>query len=300
MDFGSVPNAKERTFQLPPDAVSNEKILSGKRSGPLHIYVGCAKWGSDDLKNFYPRGVKDELAYYATQFDCVELNASWYSIPAVKDIVSWCSKTPEDFRFFPKIYKGISHTNRLLGVEALSTEFLTRMAHFGPKLATIFLQMHEQFDPSQCRALIRFLQNWPAAVPLAVELRHEEWFDGSWNSDDLFAILENRKIPLIITDTAGRRDLLHMRLTSPAAFIRYTGANADSDFTRLDEWAERIKIWADHGLENLYFFVHQNNEEITTHLAAHFIKKLNTLVNCNLRVPKTQPYNILPNLFGEF
>jgi uncharacterized protein YecE (DUF72 family) len=89
----------------------------------------------------------------------------------------------------------------------------------------------------------------------------------------------------IIVDTAGRRDILHMRLTSPVAFIRYVGANHESDYARLDEWIERIKNWQKKGLQQLYFFVHQNIEKESPLLATYFIEKLNAACKLHLTIP---------------
>ena len=55
--------------------------------------------------------------------------------------------------------------------------------------------------------------------------------------------------------------MMHMRLTTPTAFVRYVGANADSDYSRLDEWVQKIAQWKGEGLLNLYFFIHQNIEK---------------------------------------
>ena len=99
---------------------------------------------------------------------------------------------------------------------------------------------------------------------------------------DLF---EKYSITNIIVDTAGRRDLLHMRLTTDTAFIRYVGANADSDYTRLDDWIERLKIWKKEGLKNLYFFVHQNVEKASPLLSAYFIEAVNKEFDMDIHVP---------------
>jgi uncharacterized protein YecE (DUF72 family) len=80
--------------------------------------------------------------------------------------------------------------------------------------------------------------------------------------------------------------MMHMRLTTPTAFIRYVGANHPSDYTRLDEWVERIAEWKDAGLQQLYFFVHQNVELDSPLLAAHFIEKLNKRLGTNLHIPQ--------------
>lgn len=80
--------------------------------------------------------------------------------------------------------------------------------------------------------------------------------------------------------------MLHMRLTTPTAFVRYVGANAESDYTRLDDWVERIATWKEQGLENLYFFVHQNIELASPLLSAYFIEKINARLGINLLIPK--------------
>lgn len=87
--------------------------------------------------------------------------------------------------------------------------------------------------------------------------------------------------------------MLHMRLTSPVAFVRYVGANHESDYTRLDDWLERIKKWRAEGLQSLYFFVHQNVEKESPLLSAYFIEKLNKNFDTGLKVPNLQGSNPL-------
>jgi uncharacterized protein YecE (DUF72 family) len=93
----------------------------------------------------------------------------------------------------------------------------------------------------------------------------------------------------IIVDTAGRRDMLHMRLTSPVAFVRYVGANHPTDKDRLDDWIERIKKWRKEGLQKLYFFVHQNVELESPLLATHFIEEINKAFKLSLHIPVRPP-----------
>jgi len=77
-----------------------------------------------------------------------------------------------------------------------------------------------------------------------------------------------------------------MRLTTPTAFVRYVGANAESDYTRLDEWVQKIVKWKEEGLQNLYFFIHQNIEKASPLLSAHFIDNLNKAIGSELLIPK--------------
>ena len=76
MKFGKVDNVDEVDFSIPPDHPATDKVLKKSKTKDLKVYVGCGKWNKTDLKNFYPRGTKSELEYYATQFNSIELNAT--------------------------------------------------------------------------------------------------------------------------------------------------------------------------------------------------------------------------------
>ena len=285
MKFGKVDNPEDIDFKLPDDASANKKLLKDAKKGKPNIYIGCAKWNKADLKSFYPKGTKDELGYYATQFNSIELNATFYNNFPVETIESWYNKTPAEFRFFPKLHQGISHWKRLKDAKEPTEVYLDGIAHLQEKLGMLFLQMPDNFGPKNWDVLKAYLEEWPSGFPLALELRHTGWYDGSFNSDELYEVLEKNNITHIVTDSAGRRDLLHMRLTTPTAFVRYNGANVDSDYTRLDDWFERLKLWVEEGIENIYFFVHQNHEEASPLLSAYLIEKFNEKLGMELKVP---------------
>lgn len=288
MKFGSVEDPSKVDFTLPADHPDTAVVLSEKGGGGLsEIYVGCAKWNRGDLKGFYPRGTKDELAYYATQFNSIELNATFYNMYGPDQVDKWLDKVPADFRFFPKVNQTISHFKRLNDVDAVLDEYCENTRAFGDQLGMIFLQLHDNFAPKNKQRVEDFCDIWPADLPLAVELRHTDWFNDPKEAEWIYHTLENHQIANIITDTAGRRDLLHMRLTSPVAFVRYVGANHDSDYTRLDAWIERIKVWKEQGLEKLYFFVHQNLEKASPLLSAYFIQKFNKEFGTDIQIPES-------------
>lgn len=110
MKFGKVDNPADIDFTLPADHQDTKKLLGKftKVTTP-NLYVGCAKWNKADLKGFYPRGTKDELAYYSTQFNSIELNATFYRIFSAEVFEGWYDKTPADFKFFPKFFQGVTH-----------------------------------------------------------------------------------------------------------------------------------------------------------------------------------------------
>lgn len=286
MKFGQVENPSEIDFSLPKDDKRTAEILKQNKEPLETISVGCAKWNKADLKGFYPRGKKDELAYYATQFNSVELNATFYKMPSPEQVLEWKDKTPGDFKFFPKVNQSVSHYRRLKDVEEPVTRFTTAVLNFGEKLGMSFLQLHDNYKPKDFDRLESFVKDWPEEIPLAVELRNQEWFDDRQVFGKTMSLFEAHNITNIIVDTAGRRDMLHMRLTTPNAFIRYVGANAESDYTRLDDWLERLTEWKDAGLQNLYFFVHQNVEKASPLLSAFFIEKMNKAWNTDLEIPE--------------
>ena len=289
MKFGKVENPELVDFTLPKTPKETIDLLNkADKSDIFEVYVGCAKWNKQDLKNFYPPKTKDELSYYSTQFNSIELNATYYRSPSKENVETWANKTPKDFKFFPKIPQSISHYGRLQNVTDKLNQYLDAVALFEEKLGMIFLQMHENFAPKDFEKLENFIQNFPKGYPLAVELRHEDWFSNEENFNQLVSLLEKYNISNIIVDTAGRRDMVHMRLTSNEAFVRFVGANIPSDYERLDEWIETIKLWKAEGLQKLYFFIHQNLELESPMLAKYFIKKLNDDLDLDIRGPQDE------------
>ncbi len=290
MQFGKVPDPGSIDFTLPKDAPETTKLLKAHAiDTPFEVYVGCAKWNRTDLKGFYPKGVKDELLYYATQFNSIELNATFYGMPTWQQVETWKQKTPKGFKFFPKLTNTISHFKRLIDVQKPVEEFCNAIANFDDRLGMAFLQLHDNFKPKDFDRLKQVLEHFPQGIPLGVEVRNEEWFTDKAVRNKYGELLEKQGMANIIVDTAGRRDMLHMRLTSPVAFVRYVGANHPTDVPRLDEWLTRIKKWRKEGLQKLYFFVHQNVELESPLLATHFIQQMNKAFKLLLTIPAKQP-----------
>tara|TARA_R110002049_G_scaffold188124_7_gene356425 strand:- start:267 stop:1154 length:888 start_codon:yes stop_codon:yes gene_type:complete len=287
MKFGSVTNPQDIDFALPKDHPDTKRVLNKAKDDNIpEIYVGCAKWNRADLKGFYPRGTKDELVYYSSQFNSIELNATFYRIFPAEQFAAWYDKTPKGFKFFPKLNQEISHWKRLNDTKEVVGNYLYNASNLKEKLGTIFLQMNTNFAPKDFDRVVDFVESWPKEIPLAVEFRHTNWYNDETVSKDLFQLLEANNISNVIVDTAGRRDLMHMRLTNATAFVRYVGANHKSDYRRLDDWVERLKLWKEQGIKEIDFFIHQNIEKESPLLAAYFIKKLNSELGDSLKIPK--------------
>lgn len=289
MKFGKVDNPELIDFSFPSDHPDTEIILSETKSADtLQVYVGCAKWNRQDLKNFYPRGTKDELGYYSTQFNSIELNATFYRIFPAETYQKWYDKTPRGFKFFPKMSQNVSHLRRLNDkVYDIVDAYLEVTSLLKEKLGTIFLQMHGNFGPKNWDRVVRFVEYWPKEFPLAMEFRHTDWFNDASVAQELYHLLQENRIANVLVDTAGRRDIMHMRLTTNEAFIRYVGANHATDYPRLDDWVLKLKDWKSKGLNKIHFFVHQNMELESPLLTAYFIDNLNRELNTDLQIPKT-------------
>lgn len=288
MKFGHVDNPREVDFTIPSDHPDTTRMLKSNASASdeLEISVGCAKWNKKDLKNFFPKGVKDELSYYSNQFNSIELNATFYGLFSTETFEKWHSTVPDNFKFFPKLEQTISHFKRLNDVEENVERNLSHMSHLREKLGIPFLQMPDNFGPKHFDRIVSFVENWKHQTQLAIELRHAAWFKDKKVSDQLCELLETHGITNVLVDTAGRRDMMHMRLTSPTAFVRWVGANDhDLDRSRLDEWVERIAQWRASGLQRLAFFVHQHEELESPALAAYFIERLNKRIGTALQIP---------------
>jgi uncharacterized protein YecE (DUF72 family) len=92
---------------------------------------------------------------------------------------------------------------------------------------------------------------------------------------------------MVITDTAGRRDVLHMRLTAPVVFIRFISNSLHaSNLTRIEEWAHRIKEWLDKGMQEIYFIVHNHDEYYAPDIALHAVERFNAICGTTLKPPK--------------
>jgi uncharacterized protein YecE (DUF72 family) len=296
MEFGKVEQATLDTieFALPPEPGFNTRILSGKAALHPRVYVGCAKWGREDwVGKIYPWKTRerDYLQNYVRHYNSIELNATHYKIYGEPGIRRWADKAKgKDFLFCPKLYQGITHKGKLDPRHPLFNEFFRGMSGFGEHLGPVFIQFNDRFSPRRSDELFNFLAALPKGFIFFLEVRHPGWFTGA-ASEKLFSFLESRGIGAVITDTAGRRDALHLYLTIPKTFIRFVGNSLHpSDYRRIDSWVEQIKNWLSRGLEELYFFVHMHDEVTSPELSLYLVEQLNK--HCGLSLSK--PTFILP------
>ncbi|MBC5775763.1 DUF72 domain-containing protein [Pontibacter sp. KCTC 32443] len=291
MDFGKLQNIDHVDFTLPSDHPDTQRLLQAhKQDSKPEVYIGLPVWVNKSwIGSIYPATMreKDSLLWYAKQFNTIELNSTHYHIPGDTTIERWRNSVPKGFKFCPKFPQLISHESALRSTQSITATFCEAIAGLEDNLGCSFLQLPPYFGPDQLPDLEEFLKFIPETIPVAVELRHPEWFVDNIASLELFEVLEKYGVGTVLTDVAGRRDVLHMRLTTPSAMVRFVGNGLHpTDYTRIDAWVERLKHWFDNGLQQLYFFVHEPDNTLAPDLAIYLIEKLNKTCGLDLKVPK--------------
>lgn len=302
MEYGRVENIDEVDFTFPPDDKITKqlfKTLKKPKTKP-QVYVGCAKWGRPDwIGKIYPKGTKqaDFLKNYVKHFNCIELNALFYQLFPKPTVQKWADLAGDDFRFCPKFSNVITHIRRLKNADKETDAFLETISTFGPKLGTSFIQLADNFSPKHYESVHNYLKSLPRDLDVAIEFRHADWFTDNPIANDTYELMRELGVTTIITDTAGRRDVMSMKLTTPKAFIRFVGNSLHkTDFERIDDWIKKIDDWLDKGIHTIYFFIHQHDELYSPELSSYMIEKLNKKTGLKLQAPKLLN-NFQPPLF---
>ena len=281
MEFGKPDDPALVDWALPPDTALTRlqlgQLAGAVPAGARHVYVGSTAWATPELVGeYYPRGTRAGgfLAAYARQFNCIELNTTYYRTPDRAQVLKWYAATPDDFRFCPKVNKAITQAGDLATSNSRALDFAKSVQHFEHKLGPCFAQLPATFGSDRADTLRAFLDGWPPSVRLALELRHESWFETE-TGRDVFAELKARGHGAVITDVGGRRDVAHMNVTGDYAMVRWVGTlHAASDEERLRVWAGRVRGWLASGLPEAYVFTHEPEPTAAARAATHFAAAL--------------------------
>ncbi len=209
----------------------------------MTVRVGCSGWNYNHWRQVvYPKGLPARrwLEHYATLFDTVEVNATFYRLPTRKAVAGWAEQSPPGFLFAVKGSRYLTHIRRLRdtgqGVERFYA-CLEPMIQAG-KLGPVLWQLPANFHRDDER-LAGFLDALPAGRH-TVEFRHESWF-----APDVYALLRERKAALTIGDHPERPLQTH-ELTADWTFVRFHyGRGRAGNYSRrqLEEWRNRIVQW---------------------------------------------------------
>jgi uncharacterized protein YecE (DUF72 family) len=212
------------------------------------------------LGKFYPEKLPADqmLRYYAGQLATVEINNTFYRMPAEAMLARWAGEVPESFAFTLKAPRRITHELRLKECETHVAEFLRRAQALGARLGPLLFQL-PPFLKKDLPRLCDFLALLPPGRPVAFEFRNE-----SWQDEEVYSTLRGKGAMLCYTDT-DEGDSPPVVATADAAYLRLRRTRYED--AELGDWAARI---AALGVERAYvYFMHEDDA-----LGAVFARKL--------------------------
>jgi uncharacterized protein YecE (DUF72 family) len=196
-------------------------------------------------------------AYYATIFNSIEINRSFYKIPLNKTISRWASSVSDDFKFTFKLFKGITHEKNLQFDNFLIEQFMEAISHVGAKKGCLLLQFPPSLKNDNLHQLERLLQsvraidsdeNWT----IAVEFRNKSWYN-----DDVYDMLGIYKSLLVIQDIPTSATPLVNQLYH-GVYIRFHGPSGNYRGTYTDaflmEYAGYVRAWLEEGKTVYLYF----------------------------------------------
>lgn len=262
---------------------------------PYHL--GCPAWSIASWRGtFLPQGTaqSDFLAQYSAVFNTVEGNSFFYALPRLETVERWAEQAAEGFEFCFKVPKELSHGVRLGGNPVQFANLLERLeviaesGHLGPT----FLQLHASFGSSKLNELGQFLEQWPKAFPLAVEVRHPAFFESGQPASSLNDLLAENGVDRVIFDSRalfhapasdsveeksqGRKPNLPVIWTATGMrpMLRFVGRNAiDQVDPWQDEAANVVAKWI-HEKKHPYVFMHTPDDTFAPELCRRFHRKL--------------------------
>ncbi len=221
------------------------------------ISVGtCGFSYRDWVGPVYPAGTKPTamLPVYATMFSSVEIDSTYYGVPAPATVASWARITPDGFRFTAKLPSTATHVPEptLGSVHDDVRSFRSNLAPLvaAGKFACALMQFPTSFRPTGATERhLRALRDALADVPLVAEFRHREW-----QTNDTLQLLRELRVGLVAVDEPQFKSLPRplSDATSDIAYVRFHGRNYDQwwkgdNVTRYDYLytAEELGPWAD-------------------------------------------------------
>ena len=207
------------------------------------IRVGCSGWQYRHWRgSFYPPGLPQRLwlEYYAARFETVEVNNSFYKLPAKGLLAGWHDRVPANFVFAVKASRYLTHMKKLRAPEAPLDALLQRTRELKPKQGPILYQLPPQLHKNTER-LKEFLDGLAhySTVKHALEFRHPTWY-----GDDVFTLLEQHDVAMCLHDMVGSASprepvatFLYVRFHG--ALGKYAGGYSSPSLSNWTDWLRR-------------------------------------------------------------
>lgn len=233
------------------------KAARGSGAKTMRLLVGTSGYSYKEwLGHFYPEKLpaQEMLRYYAGRLPTVEINNTFYRMPAEPVLERWAQEVPEEFTFSLKAPRRITHIKRLKESEPIVAEFLRRAAVLKDKHGVTLFQLPPTLRKDVPR-LKAFLHAMPAGPRVALEFRHD-----SWRDDEVYETLRSHAAILCVSETDEASP--PFVCTSDGTYLRLRRTSYDDD--DLTAWIERLTA---HPLSAAYVYFKHEDEALATRFA---------------------------------
>lgn len=244
----------------------------------MQFLIGTSGWNYDDWRGvFYPEKwpKKHWLEYYAAQFLCIEINATFYRF--FKDSVyhSWYERTPENFRFILKTPRVITHYPFSKRTENDIQQFWSSAILLKEKLDLVLLQLSPNM-PYQPQLLKKILLSFNEPQKIAVEFR-----DLRWLTDEIKELLTQAGSTFCMTDSPKIK--LVNWITSDFAYIRLHGHtqwyNYEYSQQELINISQFVKKIVELKIKKIFILFNNTMHAYAPHNALSLIQELPKILN---------------------
>ncbi|WP_340103993.1 DUF72 domain-containing protein [Rhodohalobacter sp. 8-1] len=267
---------------------------------PIKKYnIGLTQWGLKEWKGkFYTDDAAQHqfLKQYATVFNSVEGNTTFYRAPSPETVLKWGADVPDGFKFCFKFPQGITHYKRLKDVERDVMDFLDLFEPIRDKLGPFHIQLSSQFSYNEFPKLEEMLEYLPPHYHYAVEVRHPDFYDRGRQERRYFELLKAHSVDRVTFDTrklhsikGGNESIraaqkkkpktpVRFDATASRPFVRFVGGNdIVQNEAYLKEWAIITADWIKEG-HHPYIFMHAPDTLYAPPLARHFHRLLSEFI----------------------
>ena len=201
-------------------------------------HIGTAGWSYKDwVPAFYPKaqsGGFDWLRFYAHYFNCVEVNASYYTYISPKTVNGWIEKVSDsdNFEFTIKLHKDFTHNRKFNDQQIMAVRSNLEMLNRAERLGGLLIQFPYSFSFNEISAdYISRLKEIFGDYKCFVEVRHS-----SWDNENIYKLFNQLDVTLCTIDQPqiGRAIQFGPVITNDTAYIRFHGRNSDA-------WMRSIK-----------------------------------------------------------
>jgi uncharacterized protein YecE (DUF72 family) len=257
----------------------------------LRIRLGSQGWNYDAWTGpFYPEGTRpaDYLSFYARAYDTVEVDSTFYAVPAAATVRGWGSRVPKGFKFSLKLPQQVTHELRLRACEDIVALYADRVRELRDALGPTLIQFGPDFGPNELPAFAAFLPTLPRDLRFAVEFRDKRWI-----TEDVLALLAEYDVALALTEGRWIPRKWMLRLasspTTDFAYIRWMGPDRSIvDYSRVQaDRSKEIETWVGV-LPSLTHRVHTVYGYVNNHFAGHSPATLRML-QAGLGMPVAEP-----------